>query len=146
MKVEVPEINQEMIDIMGAARDPGSRAKVAVRELICPILIRWGLVLDAGCVSSNGHHGVLATVSGLILCCGMTHRNLCDECNGTALQKSCRLWSMKRKRWILGSTKINYPKLLARVADGTLASELTGWTLMLLASKKLKQKQRLRQK
>lgn len=31
MKLEVPEINQEMIDIMGAARDPGSRAKVAVR-------------------------------------------------------------------------------------------------------------------
>ncbi len=31
MKLEVPEVNQEMIDIMGAARDPGSRAKVAVR-------------------------------------------------------------------------------------------------------------------
>lgn len=31
MKLEVPEISQEMIDIMGAARDPGSRAKVAVR-------------------------------------------------------------------------------------------------------------------
>ena len=31
MKLEVPEINQEMIDVMGAARDPGSRAKVAVR-------------------------------------------------------------------------------------------------------------------
>ncbi len=30
MKLEVPEINQEMIEIMGAARDPGSRAKVAV--------------------------------------------------------------------------------------------------------------------
>lgn len=30
MKLEVPEISQEMIDIMGAARDPGSRAKVAV--------------------------------------------------------------------------------------------------------------------
>ena len=30
MKLEVPEINQEMIDVMGAARDPGSRAKVAV--------------------------------------------------------------------------------------------------------------------
>ena len=31
MKLEVPEINQEMIDIMGAARDPGSRSKIAVR-------------------------------------------------------------------------------------------------------------------
>lgn len=31
MKLEVPEISQEMIDIMGAARDPGARAKVAVR-------------------------------------------------------------------------------------------------------------------
>ena len=31
MKLEVPEISQEMIDVMGAARDPGSRAKVAVR-------------------------------------------------------------------------------------------------------------------
>ena len=31
MKLEVPEVSQEMIDIMGAARDAGSRAKVAVR-------------------------------------------------------------------------------------------------------------------
>lgn len=30
MKLEVPEIGQDMIEIMGAARDPGSRAKVAV--------------------------------------------------------------------------------------------------------------------
>lgn len=30
MKLEVPEIGQEMIDIMAVARDPGSRAKVAV--------------------------------------------------------------------------------------------------------------------
>ncbi len=31
LKLEVPEIGQEMIEIMGAARDPGSRAKIAVR-------------------------------------------------------------------------------------------------------------------
>lgn len=31
-KIEVPEINEGLIDIMGAARDPGSRAKVAVRS------------------------------------------------------------------------------------------------------------------
>lgn len=31
LKLEVPEIGQELIDIMGAARDPGSRAKIAVR-------------------------------------------------------------------------------------------------------------------
>ena len=30
MKLEVPEIGQEMIDIMAVARDPGSRSKVAV--------------------------------------------------------------------------------------------------------------------
>jgi N utilization substance protein A len=30
-KIEVPEVGDEMIDIMGAARDPGVRAKVAVR-------------------------------------------------------------------------------------------------------------------
>jgi len=30
MKLEVPEISQEMIEVMGAARDPGSRAKIAV--------------------------------------------------------------------------------------------------------------------
>jgi N utilization substance protein A len=34
LKLEVPEIGQEMIDIMGAARDPGSRAKIAVRANI----------------------------------------------------------------------------------------------------------------
>lgn len=30
--VEVPEIGQELIDIMGAARDPGARAKISVRS------------------------------------------------------------------------------------------------------------------
>jgi N utilization substance protein A len=31
-KLEVPEISEGMIDIMGAARDPGSRAKIGVRS------------------------------------------------------------------------------------------------------------------
>ncbi len=31
-KIEVPEINQGLIDIIGAARDPGMRAKIAVRS------------------------------------------------------------------------------------------------------------------
>jgi len=31
-KLEVPEISQGLIDIMGAARDPGQRAKIAVRS------------------------------------------------------------------------------------------------------------------
>lgn len=31
-RVEVPEIADEMIEIMGAARDPGSRAKIAVKS------------------------------------------------------------------------------------------------------------------
>ncbi|ABI57291.1 transcription termination factor NusA [Alkalilimnicola ehrlichii MLHE-1] len=32
-KLEVPEVGQELIEIMGAARDPGVRAKIAVRAL-----------------------------------------------------------------------------------------------------------------
>ncbi len=31
-KIEVPEIGEGLIDVMGAARDPGSRAKIAVRS------------------------------------------------------------------------------------------------------------------
>jgi N utilization substance protein A len=31
-KIEVPEVNQGLIDIMGAARDPGLRAKIAVKS------------------------------------------------------------------------------------------------------------------
>jgi len=31
-RLEVPEIAEEMIDLMGAARDPGSRAKIAVKS------------------------------------------------------------------------------------------------------------------
>ena len=31
-RIEVPEIGEEMLDIMGAARDPGSRAKIAVKS------------------------------------------------------------------------------------------------------------------
>lgn len=30
-RIEVPEIGEEVIDVMGAARDPGSRAKIAVK-------------------------------------------------------------------------------------------------------------------
>ncbi|CZF79008.1 transcription termination factor NusA [Grimontia marina] len=30
-RIEVPEIGEEMIEVMGAARDPGSRAKIAVK-------------------------------------------------------------------------------------------------------------------
>ncbi|MGL4826701.1 MAG: transcription termination factor NusA [Vibrionaceae bacterium] len=30
-RIEVPEIGEEIIDVMGAARDPGSRAKIAVK-------------------------------------------------------------------------------------------------------------------
>ena len=30
-KIEVPEISEEVIEIKGAARDPGSRAKIAVK-------------------------------------------------------------------------------------------------------------------
>ena len=31
-KIEVPEINQNLINVVGASRDPGSRAKIAVRS------------------------------------------------------------------------------------------------------------------
>ena len=31
-RIEVPEIGEEMIEIRGAARDPGSRAKIAVKS------------------------------------------------------------------------------------------------------------------
>lgn len=31
-RIEVPEISEQLIEIMGAARDPGSRAKIAVRS------------------------------------------------------------------------------------------------------------------
>ena len=31
-RIEVPEIAEETIDLMGAARDPGSRAKIAVKS------------------------------------------------------------------------------------------------------------------
>jgi N utilization substance protein A len=34
IKLEVPEIGQEMIEVMGCARDPGSRAKIAVQALM----------------------------------------------------------------------------------------------------------------
>ena len=30
-KIEVPEISEDVIQILGAARDPGSRAKIAVK-------------------------------------------------------------------------------------------------------------------
>ena len=35
--VEVPEIGQGLIDVIGAARDPGLRAKIAVRSNDCGV-------------------------------------------------------------------------------------------------------------
>ena len=39
-KLEVPEVGQGLIEIQGAARDPGVRAKIAVRAMI-RASIRW---------------------------------------------------------------------------------------------------------
>lgn len=68
-RIEVPEIGEEIIEIKAAARDPGSRAKIAVK-LMTSVLTLWVLVLV--CVA-HVYKPFPANwaASELILFCGM---------------------------------------------------------------------------
>ncbi len=68
-KIEVPEIAEDIIEIRGAARDPGSRAKIAVRTndgRIDPV--------GAGHARLTGAGGVRRARRRATSCCSTTTR------------------------------------------------------------------------
>lgn len=137
-KVEVPEINEEVIQIMSAARDPGSRAKIAVKTndgRIDPI---------GACVGMRGSR--VQAVSG--------------ELNGERID--IILWDDDPARLVINamapadvssivvdedtkSMDIGVPEEQLSQAIGRngqnvrLASELTGWTLNVMSSSEAEQ-------
>ncbi|MCB1621822.1 MAG: transcription termination/antitermination protein NusA [Thiothrix sp.] len=132
MKLEVPEINQEMIEIMGAARDPGLRAKIAVRANV-PNIDPVG-----ACVGMRGSR--IQTVT--------------TELNGERVD--IVLWDEDIATYVMNSMApaevlsivvdeenrtmdigVDQDKLSQAIGKGgqnvRLASELTGWTLNVMS-------------
>ncbi|EIJ34037.1 transcription termination factor NusA [Thiothrix nivea] len=133
MKLEVPEISQEMIDIMGAARDPGSRAKVAV-------------------------HANLPNIDPIGACVGMRGSRIQTVTNelGGKERVDIVLWNEDIATYVMNAmapaevlsivvdeeTKtmdigVDADKLSQAIGRGgqnvRLASELTGWTLNVMS-------------
>ena len=97
-KVEVPEIAEDVIQILGAARDPGSRAKIAVQT-------NDGRIDPVGaCVGMRGHECRLFPgswlVSASISFCGMK----IPRSSPSTLWHQPRLllsyWTKKHTAWI----------------------------------------------
>ena len=145
MKLEVPEINQEMIDIMGAARDPGSRAKVAVRANL-PNIDPVG-----ACVGMRGSR--IQTVT--------------TELNGERVD--IVLWNEDIATYVMNAMApaevlsivvdedkktmdigVDKDKLSQAIGKGgqnvRLASELTGWTLNVMSVEEAEAKTEAEQK
>ena len=127
-QIEVPEISEGIIEIKGAARDPGQRAKIAVKSKdarIDPV---------GACVGMRG-----ARVQAV-------SNDLDDEridimlwddnpaqlvINAMARQKLSRLLSMKTANSM--DVAVNEENLAQAIGKGgqnvRLASELTGWNI-----------------
>lgn len=138
-KIEVPEIGEEVIEIMGAARDPGSRAKIAVKTndgRIDPI---------GACVGMRGSR--VQAVS--------------NELNGERID--IVLWDDNPAQLVINamapaevasimvdeeSNTMDIAVLEEQLSQAIgrsgqnvrLASELTGWTLNVMAEKELAEK------
>ena len=57
-KIEVPEINEGLIEIINGARDPGSRAKIAVKANDPRIDPIGACVGDEGLTGAGGLHAM----------------------------------------------------------------------------------------
>jgi N utilization substance protein A len=139
IKLEVPEIGQEMIEVMGCARDPGSRAKIAVQALI-PNLDPIG-----ACVGMRGSR--IQTVT--------------NELNNERVD--IIPWDEDIARFIINAMQpadvlsivvdedkksmdigVEEDKLSQAIGKGgqnvRLASELTGWTLNVMSENEAEEK------
>ncbi len=71
-RIEVPEIAEGLIEVMAASRDPGSRAKIAVRSRTSASTRKVPASVCA--VRASRRYRVSWAVSVLISCCGTTTR------------------------------------------------------------------------
>ena len=86
-RIEVPEISEGLIEIMAAARDPGSRAKIAVRSRTSALTRKVPVL---ACVARVCRRSLASLVASVwILCCG------------TKTWRSLSSTPWRRPKWLL---------------------------------------------
>ncbi|HIQ52301.1 MAG TPA: transcription termination/antitermination protein NusA [Pseudomonas pachastrellae] len=139
-RIEVPEIAEELIEVMGAARDPGSRAKIAVRskdKRIDP---------QGACIGMRGSR--VQAVSGE-LCGERVDIVLWDDnlaqfvINAMAPAEIASIILDEDTQTIdLAVAEDNLAQAIGRSGQNVrLASQLTGWTLNVMTEDDIRAKQ-----
>ena len=139
-RIEVPEISEELIEVMGAARDPGSRAKIAVRskdKRIDP---------QGACIGMRGSR--VQAVSGE-LCGERVDIVLWDDnlaqfvINAMAPAEVASIILDEDTHAIdLAVAEDNLAQAIGRNGQNVrLASQLTGWTLNVMTEDDIRAKQ-----
>lgn len=144
-KLEVPEVSEGIIEILGAARDPGSRAKISVRS-------RDNNVDPVGaCVGIRGSRvqSVSNEIAGERVDIIVWSENVAEfviQALAPAEVESI-LVDEETQQMDVVVTEENLSRAIGRGGQNVrLASELTGWELNLLTDKDAAEKQESEQK
>lgn len=139
-RIEVPEIAEELIEVMGAARDPGSRAKIAVRskdKRIDP---------QGACIGMRGSRvqAVSGELGGERVDIVLWDDNLAQfVINAMAPAEVASIILDEDTRTIdLAVAEDNLAQAIGRNGQNVrLASQLTGWTLNVMTEDDIRAKQ-----
>lgn len=138
--LEVPEIGMGQIEIMGAARDPGLRAKIAVRTFdprIDPV---------GACVGIRGSRvqGVMNELAGeridIVLWDEDPEVFLCKAMSPAVIVHTRTHFERKAMDMVVADEKL--PQAVGRGGQNVrLASALTGWQINVMGEKEFNQRQ-----
>ena len=139
-RIEVPEISEELIEVMGAARDPGSRAKIAVRskdKRIDP---------QGACIGMRGSRvqAVSGELGGERVDIVLWDDNLAQfVINAMAPAEVASIILDEDTRTIdIAVAEDNLAQAIGRSGQNVrLASQLTGWTLNVMTEDDIRAKQ-----
>ncbi|AQZ93622.1 transcription termination factor NusA [Halopseudomonas phragmitis] len=139
-RIEVPEIAEELIEVMGAARDPGSRAKIAVRskdKRIDP---------QGACIGMRGSRvqAVSGELGGERVDIVLWDDNLAQfVINAMAPAEVASIILDEDAHTIdLAVAEDNLAQAIGRNGQNVrLASQLTGWTLNVMTEDEIRAKQ-----
>ena len=139
-RIEVPEIAEELIEVMGAARDPGSRAKIAVRskdKRIDP---------QGACIGMRGSRvqAVSGELGGERVDIVLWDDNLAQfVINAMAPAEVASIILDEDSHTIdLAVAEDNLAQAIGRSGQNVrLASQLTGWTLNVMTEDDIRAKQ-----
>ena len=139
-RIEVPEISEELIEVMGAARDPGSRAKIAVRskdKRIDP---------QGACIGMRGSRvqAVSGELGGERVDIVLWDDNLAQfVINAMAPAEVASIILDEDTRTIdIAVAEDNLAQAIGRSGQNVrLASQLTGWTLNVMPEDDIRAKQ-----